>query len=76
MGLWIKNQNKNALYKPEKLELEYDFMCCDEVQLIHIKSDKGILGSYKTEERALEVLGEIEDLLYEYKISIYEMPEE
>ena len=73
MELWIRSQDRDILTKVEKLELIYDCLCSDEVQLIHIDSDKGSLGSYATKERALEVLDEIQKLLMpisEYKQEI------
>ena len=81
MELWIRNQDKEILTKVEKLELIYDCLCSDEVQLIHIDSDKERLGSYSTKERALEVLDEIQDLMRsltdsDLKIIQYEMPKE
>ena len=63
MDLLIRSQDRNILTKVEKLELIYDCLCSDEVQLIHIDSDKGSLGSYATKERALEVLDEIQNII-------------
>jgi hypothetical protein len=36
---------------------------------------KGILGTYKSKERCLEILGEIQAML-NYIVGVYEMPEE
>ncbi len=63
MELWIRSQYKDSLIKVEKIELNYDYLCCNDIQLIHIETDKGRVGSYSTEERALEVLDEIQRLI-------------
>lgn len=63
MELWIRNQNKDSLIKVEKIELIYDCLCSEDIQLIHIETDKGRIGSYSTLERALEVLDEIQNIL-------------
>ena len=61
MELWIRSQNKDNLVKVEKIELLYDYLCCDDIQLVHVDSNKARLGSYATKERALEVLDEIQE---------------
>lgn len=79
MELWIRSQDKNSLIKVEKIELIYDYLCCDNIQLIHIETDKGRIGSYATRERALEILDEIQNILIDYKNMsrvVYEMPKE
>ena len=63
MELWIRSQDKDSLIKVEKIELIYDYMCSEDIQLIHIETDKGRIGSYSTKERALEVLDEIQNIL-------------
>lgn len=78
MELWIRSQNKGALIKVEILGHTDG--------TIHSYSEIGKteLGTYKTKERALEVLDEIQNILetewdYKDKFSmcrIYEMPEE
>lgn len=60
MELWVRSQDKDSLIKVEKIELNYDYLCCNDIQLIHIETDKGRVGSYSTKERALEVLDEIQ----------------
>lgn len=69
MELWIRSQDKDSLIKVEKIELNYDYLCCNDIQLIHIETDKGRVGSYSTEERALEVLDEIQNFI---RIEIHE----
>lgn len=39
-------------------------------------NDEITIGTYNSKERAIEILDEIQDLLYEYKICIYNMPME
>ena len=63
MELWIRSQDKDSLIKVEKIELNYDYLCCNDIQLIHIETDKGRIGSYSTKERALEVLDEIQSII-------------
>ena len=63
MELWIRSQDKESLIKVEKIELIYDYLCSEDIQLIHIETDKGRIGSYSTLERALEVLDEIHQRL-------------
>ncbi len=63
MELWIRSQDKDSLIKPQKIELIYDYLCGEDIQLIHIETDKGRIGSYSTKERALEVLDEIQSIL-------------
>ena len=81
MDLWIRSQNKRALYCVRQLRINgLDIMCLG----------GELLGTYKTKERALEVLDEIQTQLvtlnYQYlhrgehfiatESNVYEMPEE
>ena len=76
MELWIRSQNKGALIKVEMLGNTDGT----------IKSYKGInqteLGTYKSSERALEVLDEIQHRLITLcdsmnrHLYVYEMPKE
>lgn len=86
MDLWIRSQNKEILILAEHLDI-YDASVEDE-ELFVIEESGTDLGSYKTKERALEVLGEIQSLLIEsvtfcefkidnkYTSRVYEMPKE
>lgn len=72
MNLWIRSQDKEVLIKVDNLGLayrgKYNFMdkigdidnycICQFVDDYHVK-----LGTYKTKERAIEVLDEIQSLL-------------
>lgn len=91
MELWVRSQDKTRLVKVCSLEYgEYNEKhyingyCVNEV-------DNYDLGTYKTEERALEVLDEIESILcykrleqysgysiinVENNVAVYEMPKE
>ena len=58
MDLWIRSQDKNMLVKVDNLQIihfEADYCICN---------NNIVLGSYKTKERAMEILAAIE-----YKIS-------
>ena len=59
MELWIKSQNKKVLMKVSTLE-----MLEDDNSIYTTYLDKVVkLGTYKTKERALEVLDEIQQIL-------------
>lgn len=91
MELWIRSQDKTKLVKADNisyLDVSDDY----EKEVHSLWNDcKGVLGIYKTKERALEVLDEIQYLLrghvYESHINkfdiyngddikVYEMPKE
>lgn len=59
MELWIRSQDKTKLRKIDNIYYYYEI--CNE----HSLYTDGIieLGTYKTKERALEVLDEIQDIL-------------
>lgn len=67
MDLWIRSQDRQKLIKIDKIYYEmveapldeYGDVLCD----YDICSDNEILGTYPTEERALEILDIIEHLL-------------
>jgi hypothetical protein len=73
MELWIRSQDKLSLTKINSIGIEYD------KKLVGYGNVCVKLGEYKTKERALEVLDEIQNILIDYSnISrvVYEMPEE
>ena len=87
MDLWIRSQDKERLVK--NYADIYIFNACQEDEeylerciYAYINEDRQILlGEYKTKERALEVLDEIQDLMRtltdsDLKIIQYEMPKE
>ena len=60
MELWIRSQDKETLMLAEHL----DIYCSDEIEEIYCIEECGqYIGTYKTKERALEVLDEIQDIL-------------
>ena len=58
MELWIRSQDKENLFKPTRLFITFDKNIATWDGNIMID-----LGNYKTKERALEVLDEIQDEL-------------
>lgn len=58
MDLWIRSQDKFKIVKVENFQVNFEcIICLDKVEGIIT------LGEYKTKERALEVLDEIQSLL-------------
>ena len=59
MELWIRSQDRTTLIKTDRLDIDYSS------GLYSIKSDGfgTLLANYKTKERALEVLDEIQELI-------------
>ena len=78
MELWIRSQDKKKLCVAKFFELDNDetgIFC------FNGESYSIFAGKYKTKERALEVLDEIQDLMRnltdsDLKIIQYEMPED
>lgn len=82
MELWVRDQTKTGLYKIDNVYIHED-----EDKTIHIWTDginkylKYYLGGYKSKQRALEILDEIQRHLNDkdladYRVFIYQMPEE
>lgn len=61
MNLWIRSQNKHRLLKVENLQIIYNQE--DNELPYYINSSYELLGSYKSEERALEVLNDIQNIV-------------
>ena len=77
MDLWIRSQDKKLLMK--SIELRYNQKKEDYSILAYdTKGDYRLLGIYKSKERALEVLDEIQEILETRTVSqmVYEMPKE
>lgn len=86
MNLWIRSQDKMNLVKIRQISLNYS----DKKQIIanyipELYENSGgyyeLLGTYKTKERALEVLDEIQHLLQTVYVGsanriVYQMPED
>ena len=80
MELWIRSQDKKLLMKSTELRYnqkkeDYSILAYD------TKGDYRLLGIYKTKERAIEVLDEIQDLLQNAYVGnanriVYQMPAE
>ena len=60
MELWIRSQDKARLCKANNLFIKNLAICCSYNEE---NNDFDYLGVYKTKERALEVLDEIEKIL-------------
>lgn len=60
MELWIRSQDKEVLQKITSLFVNDDGYI---FSYDYINSNEVFLGKYKTKERALEVLDEIQDIL-------------
>lgn len=77
MKLWIRSQDKRILQKIDNIYLDANYgnkRICN-----YVDDYKTELGTYKTKERALEVLDEIQDLLQNAYIGnanriVYQMP--
>ena len=74
MDLWIRSQDKTTLEKVQALQI------CENPDGTWFFNSGLILGEYKTKERALEVLDEIQKYILLPNIDnsayVYEMPEE
>lgn len=83
--MWIRSQDKEILMKVDNINLGID-VDTNEPTRIFTFVDKTVtsftLGIYKSKERAIEVLDEIQEYLIDildkdvYVIPIYQMPEE
>lgn len=62
--MWIRSQDKKTLVKADKLIIGYD--TDEKVYEIHNVYDS--LGTYKSKERALEVLDDIENKIMMNKV--------
>lgn len=74
MELWIRSKDKKELIRTNRI---YQF-----AGVIYAEAKEEVeLGNYKTRERALEILNEIQDLINDISDGkmvgcVYEMPEE
>lgn len=74
MELWIRSQDREHLMYATDIDLD-----CDDGSIVLVNSY--FMAKYKTKERALQVLDEIQDLMRsltdsDLKIIQYEMPKE
>ena len=76
MELWIRSQDKYTLIKIEEIQI------CENPDRTWFMNAGIVLGKYKTKERALEVLDEIQHRLITLcdsmnrHLYVYEMPED
>lgn len=78
MNLWVRSQDKRILQKVDNIFLDANF---EDKRISTYDGDNVELGTYKTKERALEVLDEIQEYInFNIKLKletcIYEMPED
>lgn len=91
MNLWIRSQNKELLMQVKYLHINAYAEKDKDVRIYSYGNDdfSYLLGTYKTKERALEILDEIQELLESVHITdiskkegivganiFYEMPKE
>lgn len=60
MNLWVRSQDKRILQKVDNIFLDANY---ENKRISTYDGDNVELGTYKTKERALEVLDEIQSLL-------------
>lgn len=60
MNLWIRSQDKRILQKVDNIFLDANY---ENKRISTYDGDSVELGTYKTKERAIEVLNEIQDEL-------------
>ena len=80
MELWIRSQDKKTLVKSDYITIIWSPFHYSIVGYLNGKIKHKILGSYKTQKRAIEILDEIEDLLQNAYVGnanriVYKMPE-
>lgn len=79
MKLWIRSQDRKYLI-PDPL-LGYNEKNGQHSILAYIRDEYRVIGTYKSEKRALEVLDEIQDLLQNAYVGnsnrlVYQIPKE
>ena len=80
MGKWIRSQDKTILTNTKAVKLEPKYMQDENLRLVEsgkydiYDEEDCLLGIYENEERAMEILDEIQDSLC--MTAVYEMPEE
>lgn len=78
MNLWVRSQDKRILQKVDNIFLDANH---EDKRISTYDGDSITLGEYKTKERAIEILDEIQeymnfDIKLKLETCIYEMPEE
>lgn len=79
--IYIRSQNKKNLVIANNLETDKDVVCTSpKIIFVYgvVKADVFALGWYKTEERVIEILDEIQKLIQENTKGdyVYQMPKE
>lgn len=75
MQLWIRSQNKRCLIKVQSLIIEKNEAGNRWILVNYFGESETYLGIYNTEERAVEILDNIEHWMTQRNELIYEMPE-
>ena len=75
MELWIRSQDKKRLIKPTELFITIGKQLYNEEHNYIIMNEyETTLGTYSTERQALDVLDEIQKVIYQN--IVYQMPED
>lgn len=61
MDLWVRSQDKSMLLKVERLGISFNTRT--DLDKYEIEANDYPIGDYKTKERALEVLDEIQNII-------------
>ena len=77
MNLWVRSQDKRILQKVDNIFLDANY---ENKRISTYDGDNIELGTYKTKERALEVLDEIQNYILlpntDNSAYVYNMPED
>ena len=77
MELWVRSQDKRILQKVDNIFLDANY---ENKRISTYDGDNVELGTYKTKERAIEILDEIQNYILlpntDNSAYIYEMPKE
>lgn len=89
-GIWIRTQDKRGLICAKRIVIEsfkdynigeFKYQIINQVLYQNTADDYDLLGTYATEERAIEVLDSIQDIIMAHILGdminpVFEMPEE
>ena len=77
MNLWVRSQDKRILQKVDNIFLDANY---EDKRISTYDGDNVELGTYKTKERAIEVLDEIQNYILlpntDNSAYVYNMPED
>ena len=77
MELWVRSQNKRILQKVDNIFLDANY---ENKRISTYDGDNIELGTYKTKERAIEILNEIQNYILlpntDNSAYVYNMPED